>query len=281
MSSYLTQYTQQLKKALEKPQLAPFYLIKAHNQDHHFEAWFKSLFTQVICARQKIEPTQADHIFQNGHEDLLVIRMKEAEKKYKIDDPLIQDFFRFQQFSAHSWSQRFVILFDADKLSDQILNKMLKTLEEPQEKTTIIFLSPSYKKLMPTIESRSVLLRKPLEANESYRHFESFQEWQENYRKSLTNDDELTFFDKFCGVLKGKSSYSEFFEYSQKYECAHDKLITYLEAYITNSREMDYRAYKRAQELFNKLKSAEIFYQSHSVRWQQILSFLQTTMQSP
>ena len=50
------------------------------------------------------------------------------------------------------------LIWEADKLNLEASNKMLKSLEEPPEKTIFILISNDYNKLIPTIQSRLISL---------------------------------------------------------------------------------------------------------------------------
>jgi DNA polymerase III delta prime subunit len=83
----------------------------------------------------------------------------------------------------------FFILYDADKLTDLISNKLLKVLEEPHSNHTLILLNPKNTKLLPTIASRTINLRlpipsevTPIEINEIYTKGMSFHEFQNKNR---------------------------------------------------------------------------------------------------
>lgn len=52
-----------------------------------------------------------------------------------------------------------VIIYLAEKLMDQASNKLLKSLEEPPDKTLIIILAERYEMIIPTIRSRAQLVK--------------------------------------------------------------------------------------------------------------------------
>tara|TARA_B100001248_G_scaffold241870_1_gene208922 strand:- start:32645 stop:33592 length:948 start_codon:yes stop_codon:yes gene_type:complete len=72
---------------------------------------------------------------------------------------------------------RYVILEEAEKLNPQAANALLKTLEEPPEKTVFILLTSNLSSLLPTIRSRAI----PIAFNTL-----SFQELQELSPESPT-----------------------------------------------------------------------------------------------
>ncbi len=54
-----------------------------------------------------------------------------------------------------------VIIYLAEKLMDQASNKLLKSLEEPPDKTLIILVAERYEMIIPTIRSRAQLVKIP------------------------------------------------------------------------------------------------------------------------
>lgn len=60
---------------------------------------------------------------------------------------------------------RFVLIHQAAKLTTQSSNALLKSLEEPQGDICYLLSVPTTKNLLPTLISRSLLLRHPIEYN--------------------------------------------------------------------------------------------------------------------
>lgn len=54
-----------------------------------------------------------------------------------------------------------IIIYMAEKLNEQASNKLLKSLEEPPEKTLIILVAERYEMILPTIRSRAQLVKIP------------------------------------------------------------------------------------------------------------------------
>ncbi len=65
---------------------------------------------------------------------------------------------RLNQSAAHG-GYKFLIVEDADRMSRAAANAMLKTLEEPRGKTCIILIASNASSLLPTITSRSQVIR--------------------------------------------------------------------------------------------------------------------------
>jgi len=60
--------------------------------------------------------------------------------------------------SPFSASKKVAIIDNFEKASKEVSNALLKTLEEPNDSTVIILITSNYKKVLPTIVSRSQLL---------------------------------------------------------------------------------------------------------------------------
>ena len=73
-----------------------------------------------------------------------------------------------------SKERRVVIFDDADRMSEEAMNALLKTLEEPPEGTLILLVSSAPQKLLPTIRSRcQTVLFHPLDDGEIVRFLKS------------------------------------------------------------------------------------------------------------
>jgi len=94
----------------------------------------------------------------NTHPDLKVI-FPENNKEIKINQ--IREIIEFLKTKAPNG--KVVIIDDVEKMNTEASNALLKTLEEPPEKSMIILVSSNPNKLLPTILSRVKKIRfKPL-----------------------------------------------------------------------------------------------------------------------
>ena len=71
----------------------------------------------------------------------------------------VREMIRKLTMSPFSSKYKVAIIEDADRLSEEAQNALLKTLEEPREDTVIILIVPSEETLLPTIVSRSQVVR--------------------------------------------------------------------------------------------------------------------------
>ncbi len=94
--------------------------------------------------------------FSSINSDLHILS-KEAGKK-NISIEAVRDFIKMLSLSSFLNSYKIGIIKEAETLSNEAANALLKTLEEPREKVIIILLASSVDLLTPTIVSRSQVL---------------------------------------------------------------------------------------------------------------------------
>jgi len=98
-------------------------------------------------------------ILKGIHPDVLVIRP--AGSVIKIDQ--IRDLCRKLALKPYESEFRFAILMEADSMNPEAGNALLKMLEEPPERTTLILTAEEASNLLPTIGSRCLHIRlKPI-----------------------------------------------------------------------------------------------------------------------
>lgn len=134
-------------------QAAPFYIARAKSQEQ-IKEWEYTLISKFFNSNY-------ESLLENGHPDLLFIEKGEKEKNYTVDDPSLEEFFRLLPYGPTKSSHRFFIIHEGHKLTERLLNKLLKTLEEPPKNTTIIINLPSEYKILETITSRAITISLP------------------------------------------------------------------------------------------------------------------------
>lgn len=127
-------------------------------------------------------PTQSDNInvsldhpdarliHSGAHPRLFVVKRPVDEKTGKLKSEITVDAVRklksFFQMSAADGGNRVVIVDAADELNRNAANAILKELEEPPARTTILLVAHQPSRILPTIRSRCRELRcDPLDAN--------------------------------------------------------------------------------------------------------------------
>lgn len=130
------------------------------------EAVDDGLFGEAAPAVDLLVPD--DHpdarLVQSGaHPRLFVVRRPVDEKTQKLKSDITVDAVRglkgFFQMSAADGGRRVVIVDAADDLNRNAANAILKELEEPPARTTILLVAHQPSRLLPTIRSRCRELR--------------------------------------------------------------------------------------------------------------------------
>lgn len=154
-------FEQLLYQKYMQKMLAHFYIITA--PPHHptpslfLEKWIEGFLLRVIMQEKGINQASAQNVFQLGHGDILQIKKEEDTERYLTED--FEELLYFQNYYNFEFSHRFAIVYNAQNITDHVANKLLKTLEEPREGSTIIFLNSSSQQFLPTIRSRAIELK--------------------------------------------------------------------------------------------------------------------------
>ena len=122
-------------------------------------------------------------------------------------------------FKPYESDYRMVIIWLPERMNQQTANKLLKQLEEPPEKTLILMVSESTERILPTILSRTQLVRvPPLEENllrEGLMNIEggdpdlledAVRRANGNFNVALTtllkDEQELAYFEQFTRLMR-------------------------------------------------------------------------------
>ncbi len=120
------------------------------------------------CKDCQLVSNTIKNIYENQdltpHPNLKVV-LPENEKEIKISQ--IREIIDFLKLKTDKGKA--VIIDDSEKMNIEAANALLKTLEEPPEKTLIILIAENHQKLLPTIVSRTQKIRfKPLKKEEVF-----------------------------------------------------------------------------------------------------------------
>jgi DNA polymerase-3 subunit delta' len=116
------------------------------------------------------------------HPDLMVIEPE--ENSVKIEQ--IRNGLKFLFYHPQISSLKILIINEADKMTEDCQNALLKTLEEPRDNNIIILISSAPKRLLETIRSRVLPLRFTMAANKEIVDF-----LQKHYSLSQTEAEEI------------------------------------------------------------------------------------------
>jgi len=103
---------------------------------------------QLDNIREELEKKQADYYYKTQIKDANQIRIgqiRELKKKLTLSNS--NDFWKV------------IIISNAEKLSIESSNSLLKTLEEPKSKTTLILTTTNIDRILPTIKSRCQIIK--------------------------------------------------------------------------------------------------------------------------
>ncbi len=106
-------------------------------------------------------------ILNKWHPDIMIFETN--EKFIKIEN--VTKIKEFLSYKPQLSSNRFVIINEAEKLTNDAESALLKILEEPPLNSIIILISSQYKKLLPTILSRLLKIRFSKEPKASLKTF--------------------------------------------------------------------------------------------------------------
>ncbi len=127
-----------------------------------FAHWL--LCEQPLSEKSCGECKSCKMIEADSNPDLVFLQPEEEGKAIKVDQ--IRELIQKISLTSHSAGYRVVIISPADALNINASNSLLKTLEEPPENTILILISDKPSQLMPTIRSRSQMVRFDLPSTE-------------------------------------------------------------------------------------------------------------------
>ena len=95
-------------------------------------------------------------IDQNAHPDFSILEPEEDARDIKVEE--IRDIIARASFKPFSAGAKVFVIQKAERMNTIAQNAFLKTLEEPQGRTTFLLISSSPEGLLPTIRSRVQVL---------------------------------------------------------------------------------------------------------------------------
>lgn len=140
-----------------KRQLAHFYLLQSSDETQ-LKNWARDFIVSVLSDEGQAR-TDSERRLDQGHPDILWLTPQ--ENAYKIQNGDFDPLFQAMAHKPLEIPWRFIVVEKPETIGDVYANKLLKTLEEPAEACTIIFLHRATHSLMQTIESRAIKLRLP------------------------------------------------------------------------------------------------------------------------
>ena len=121
-----------------------------------------NLFAMALqCEKQQPEPCNECHsckqVLSSNHPDIIQVT-HEKPTSISVDD-IREQVNRDVMIRPYSSQYKIYIIPESDMMTEQAQNAILKTLEEPPEYAVFFLLVENTEKLLPTINSRCVMLR--------------------------------------------------------------------------------------------------------------------------
>jgi hypothetical protein len=151
--------SEKLLQTAKTQRFGHFYLFQGRGRDREAQIQWAKTFVRRYW--QEIEQRSGLPQDLLNDSDLFWLTPWDAEEEklkneYVVDD--IKPLMSFLGFRGIKARRRFVVIEEAQRLSETVANKMLKILEEPEGELSFLLLNPTGAKLLPTIESRAVSL---------------------------------------------------------------------------------------------------------------------------
>jgi hypothetical protein len=221
-----------LLKLAERNKLGHFYILNGRGTHGDKQAvWVEQFIRQYWTQVEKRKHVPQD---LKSDADLLWLHPWDEEKEdhrdYQVDD--LAPLMKFMGFRGLQSKRRFVIMEDAHRIGTTVANRLLKTLEEPDNEVTFFWTNPQGTKLLPTIASRAQ------ELNLSFGGEQQPTVLIEEYRqKMLAGDYPLAQF-----LDEAKKEASQLLDELISYETRHDGPAQLKQELLTMTRE-----WKKAQ----------------------------------
>lgn len=97
---------------------------------------------------------EGEKMIDNGFPDIVVVQPDREKKKKEIGVDQIKDAIKKLSYYAYDQKYKCLIILGADLMNKSAGNSLLKTLEEPTEKTVIILVANREERVLTTIRSR-------------------------------------------------------------------------------------------------------------------------------
>lgn len=178
-----------LLKAYKGGKLAPLYILRSQTpqwgQDPiSLNEWCKGLASQILAEQFQLNPEQAKAKIELGHSDLLFVSKDPDNKNYKADEQGVIEFLKAHEYPPLELKHKILFVFEADKLTPLLLNRWLKTLEEPNDNVSTFLIVDGNHSLLETIESRAITFR----IKNEIKPFNSERPIPENFHEFVLNE---------------------------------------------------------------------------------------------
>lgn len=149
--------TKSLLDRYRRRSLGHFYILNA-NEEEQLSSWTHQFLINILSDEGASKET-CERRLKQGHPDILWLAPTDGS--YKIENKDFDPLFQAMAHKPLELPWRFIVVEKPDAIGDAYANKLLKTLEEPSDFCTIIFLHAGARSLLATIESRGINLNLP------------------------------------------------------------------------------------------------------------------------
>lgn len=147
-----------LKNSVDTENIAPAYIFTGPKDVGKFK--IAKYFASELIFRDKVKEgvnsLSGDNLEISSSGDLQILSALEGKQNISISQ--VRDFNKNLSLSSFLNNYKVGIIREAQKLSLEASNALLKTLEEPKDKVTVILLTSNTSQIIPTIRSRSQLV---------------------------------------------------------------------------------------------------------------------------
>ncbi len=187
-----------LAKKWHNKTLGHFYILRGDEKDT--SAFMDKFFKEIL----------SDGPTGNNHPDILFLNKDPDKKNYSWDNDF-SELFPFIKFAPLKLYKKIIVLSEAHLLTQDISNKILRTLEELKD-AIFFFQSPNEITLLPTIESRAISLRVEKTLSETpLNHLYTpshFKDWLDSYPGDLSPK----LIEQLPGLMKNFTGLQNFLE---------------------------------------------------------------------
>ena len=120
---------------------------------------FLACFIEEFCCKLIENCSKKGGTHKRPLEHWDILSFSPGKRDYKMEEGDFNELVRGQSFPPVELPRKIYVVNNADRIPPLYANKLLKTLEEPHPLSSIFFLNPSRRPLLPTVESRAVILR--------------------------------------------------------------------------------------------------------------------------
>ena len=189
---------EQLQGAIANNKVSHAYIINGENRSG--KEFIAKIFAQtLLCEKGETDPCcecpSCQKAMSGNHHDIIFVS-HEKPNTIGVDD--IRDGINDTVFiKPYSSNYKIYIIQEAEKMTPQAQNALLKTIEEPPEYGIVIIITSQPEKLLPTIRSRCVMvLTKPVKEKDIHDYLVS---------KYSVSEDKATFAIEYAQGNLGKA----------------------------------------------------------------------------